>query len=70
MCTSTEKTIINNINRAVIGIACAAGTLIDGFHPGDLICVCSTFAWLLQPECNKLEEKLIDGFRARVGEAK
>ncbi len=66
MCTNKEKNIIHNVNRTVIGIIGAASTLIDGFHAGDVMCLMSMTIWLMQPECNAVEEKVFDRCKAQL----
>ncbi len=64
MCSVKEKTMLNNINRTLIAVIGGASTLVDGFHGGDVLCICSMAFWLLQPECTAVEEKVLDKCKA------
>lgn len=66
MCSQKEKKLINNFNRTVIGLAGIAGTLLDGFNSGDLLCIFSMLVWLLQNECTAVEERCVDQLRQLV----
>ena len=60
MCSQREKVLINNVNRTIIALAGIAGTLLDGFHSSDVLCITSMMIWLCQNECSLVEEKCMD----------
>ena len=65
MCSNAEKRLIDKVHRILIAAGGATGALLDGIHIGDLFCIFSMSIWLMQTECRRLEELLIDRLRHR-----
>jgi hypothetical protein len=65
MCSQKEKTIVHNLNRLIIASTGVVGVLLDGFSSGDIFYFISLLVWILQPECNAIEEKLLDKLHTR-----
>jgi len=63
MALDREKGIIHNINRLVIaGLSIIASTW-DGLSTPDLLFTIALILWLWLPECDRIEEKILDYFK-------
>jgi hypothetical protein len=65
MCTQKEKKLFNNLNRLIIVCSGIVGLMLDGVSVGDVFCLISLLVWILQPECNAIEEKLLDKYKLK-----
>lgn len=65
MCTFKTKHRLHNTNRIIIATLTALGLLMDGYQLSDLFFAVSVVIWIWLPECDLLEEALIDKFSFR-----
>ena len=54
-----QRSLLINLNRALIFALSLTGLLMDGFQRADLLCTVALIVWLWLPLCTRVEANLL-----------
>ncbi|MDP2565816.1 hypothetical protein [Pseudoalteromonas marina] len=66
MALDREKGVIHNLNRILIAALSLSASFMDGVSLQDFLFFVALVLWLWLPECDRIEERLLDKFKKRI----
>lgn len=61
-----EKGVIHNVNRILIAALSLSASFLDGIALQDFLFFVALVLWLWLPECDRIEEQLLDLFKKKI----